>query len=106
MPLHKRVPGTASDWLARSKSDLAIAKAPLPEEALYEDLCFHAQQAAEKALKAIYQHHNWEFRYTHDLDELISGLKREGLEIPQSVVEADILARFPRNRDIHILESQ
>ena len=55
MPLHKQVPGSAADWLARAKSDLAIAKAPLPEGVNYEDLCFHAQQAAEKALKAVYQ---------------------------------------------------
>ena len=94
MPPHKPAPGSAPDWLARAKSDLAIAKAPLPKDALYEDLCFHAQQTAEKALKAVYQHHGWRFHYTHDLDELISGLKREGLAVPQNVVEADILTRF------------
>jgi HEPN domain-containing protein len=60
---------------------LAIAKAPLPEGAFYEDLCFHAQQAAEKAPKAVYLHHGWTFRYTHDLDELMGGLKRNGLII-------------------------
>jgi len=65
--------------LARARGDLAIAKAPLPKGAFYEDLCFHAQQAAEKALKAVYQHHGWPFRYTHDLDELIGGLRRNGL---------------------------
>jgi len=61
MPCHKDIPGSAADWLARAKSDLAIAKAPLPQGAIYEDLCFHAQQAAEKALKAVYQHHGWPF---------------------------------------------
>ena len=91
---HKHPPGSVADWLTRAKSDLAIAKAPLPDGALYEDLCFHAQQAAEKALKAVYQHNGWTFRFTHDLDELISGLKREGLEVPEGVVEADILTRF------------
>lgn len=85
MPPHEQVPGSAADWLVRAKSDLAIAKAPLPEGAFYEDLCFHAQQAAEKALKALYQ---------HDLDELISGLQREGLEVPEEIVEADVLTRF------------
>jgi len=94
MPLHEHAPGSAADWLARAKSDLAIAKTPLPEGAFYEDLCFHAQQAAEKALKAIYQHNEWVFRYTHDLDELISGLKRENIEVPEEIVEADILTRF------------
>ena len=71
-----------------------MARAPLPEGALYEDLCFHAQQAAEKALKAIYQHQGWTFRYTHDLDELITGLKRKGLVIPPEVIEADSLSNF------------
>jgi len=47
--------GSSDDWLRRAKSDLAIAKAPLPDGALYEDMCFHAQQAVEKALKAVYQ---------------------------------------------------
>ena len=47
----------------------APGSAALPEGAFYEDLCFHAQQAVEKALKAVYQHNRWVFRYTHDLDE-------------------------------------
>lgn len=52
---------------------------------LYEDLCFHAQQAAEKALKAVYVHHNWEFRYIHDLAELINDLEIHHLRIPDTV---------------------
>ena len=40
-------PGSASDWLARAKGDLALAKVDLPQGGFYEDLCFHAQQAAE-----------------------------------------------------------
>jgi HEPN domain-containing protein len=67
---------------------------PLPEGAFYADLCFHAQQAAEKALKAVYQYHEWPFRYTHDLEELTTGLKRQGLEIPRGVEEAIVLSSF------------
>jgi HEPN domain-containing protein len=62
MPQDRPAPGSAADWLSRAKGDPAIAKAPLPEGALLEDLCFHAQQAAEKALKAVYQHQGWTFR--------------------------------------------
>jgi HEPN domain-containing protein len=40
--------------LAHARSDLTFARLPLPEGAFYEGLCFHAQQAAEKALKAVY----------------------------------------------------
>jgi HEPN domain-containing protein len=94
MPQDRPVPGSAEDWLTRAKGDLAIARAPLPEGAFYEDLCFHAQQAAEKALKGVYQHHGWTFRYTHDLEELITGLKEKGLDLPPDVVEADALTGF------------
>jgi len=94
MPHDRPVPGSAEDWLARAKGDLAIAQAPLPDGAFYEDLCFHAQQAAEKALKAVYRLHDRKFRYTHDLEELISGLLKMGLDVPSEVVEADVLTSF------------
>jgi HEPN domain-containing protein len=94
MPQDRPVPGSGEDWLVHAKGDLAIAMAPHPKGAFYEDLCFHAQQAAEKALKAIYQHNEWAFRYTHDLGELISGLKEKGLVPPPDVIEADELTSF------------
>jgi HEPN domain-containing protein len=94
MPQDRTIPGSPQDWLRRAKSDLAIARAPLPDQAFYEDLCFHAEQAAEKALKAVYRHHGWTFRYTHDLDELVGGLKRQGLRIPAEVEDAVVLTSF------------
>jgi HEPN domain-containing protein len=60
----------------------------------YEDLCFPAQQAAEKSLKAIYQHFGKRFRYTHDLDELITGLRNEGIIIPIEVTDAALLTSY------------
>lgn len=38
------------EWLNRARSNLALARAKSPGIYL-EDLCFHAQQAAEKAIK-------------------------------------------------------
>lgn len=87
MPQGRPAPGTPQDWLARARSDLAIARLPLPAGACYEDLCFHAQQAAEKALKAVYQYHGWTFRYTHDLEELVTGLERQGLVVPSDTAQ-------------------
>lgn len=78
MPPEGSIPGSSTDWLARARSDLAIARMPLPEQAMYEDLCFHAQQAAEKAIKAVYRAENHTFRYTHDLTELLNRLKNMG----------------------------
>lgn len=94
MPDDKSIPGSPQDWLARAKSDLTFARLPLPEGAFYEDLCFHAQQAAEKALKAVYQYHGLSFRYTHDLDELVSGLTQKGIQIPSDIDEAIVLTSF------------
>jgi HEPN domain-containing protein len=51
MPLDRSIPGSPMDWLVRAKSSLALAKQAKPQEAFWEDQCFLAQQAAEKALK-------------------------------------------------------
>jgi HEPN domain-containing protein len=40
-------------WLRRARSNLEIAKSGKRAQVMYEDLCFEAQQAAEKALKAL-----------------------------------------------------
>ncbi len=53
-----------------------------------------AQQAAEKALKAIYQHQGLRFRYVHDLEELGKGLEDSGITIPDVVKKAVILTRY------------
>jgi HEPN domain-containing protein len=87
VPLESQTPGSASDWLRRARSDLALAGAPVPVGVLYEDLCFHAQQAAEKA-------ENREFRYTHDLSELMDGLEGFGITVPDEVREAAELTEF------------
>lgn len=94
MPEDRPSPGSSADWLRRARSDLAIAKAPLPEGAVYEDLCFHAQQAAEKAIKAVYRVRDTTFRYTHDLGELLHGLEQQGLDVPSEVKEAVGLSEF------------
>jgi HEPN domain-containing protein len=90
----KTQPGSALDWLTRAQGDLAIASAALPPGAFLEDLCFHAQQAAEKSLKAVFVHHGIAFRYTHDLDELTTGLKQSGIEVPATIDDATVLTAF------------
>lgn len=60
-------------WLKRARSNLARAKADrhLPE-VLYEDLCFDARQAAEKAIKAVLVYKKIPFPKTHDISEEVS----------------------------------
>lgn len=71
-----------------------LAKVEKPEEAVWEDLCFNAQQAAEKALKAVLQHKGIVFRYVHDLDEFIIQLEKNGVEVPDDVKQAVRLNRY------------
>jgi len=51
----RATPGSAADWLARARGSLALAKQSHSQEVFLEDQCFLAQQAAEKAIKAVYQ---------------------------------------------------
>ena len=59
-------------WLAKAEQDLLagdlILKGAMPS---YEAVGFHAQQAAEKALKALLIRHQVEFGKTHNLGELL-----------------------------------
>ena len=41
------------EWLKRASSNLYIAKAGRINNVYLEDLCFEAEQSAEKALKAL-----------------------------------------------------
>ena len=94
MPDRRPPPGSPQEWLARANGDLALASAPLAPGGFYEDLCFHAQQAAEKALKAIYLDRGWTFRYVHDLEKLLTGLRENGLKPPETVDQAVLLTSY------------
>ena len=67
-PHEALVTGTR-EWIERAQSDVkacdALIAAGLAAEAL-----FHAQQCAERTLKAILTWHQVTFKRTHDLDEL------------------------------------
>jgi HEPN domain-containing protein len=60
--------------LRRANSDLALACGRLRREVLPEDLCFHAQQAVEKSLKAVLISKGIDFPRTHNLRVLIDAL--------------------------------
>lgn len=62
----------ARAWLVRAELDLRAADLELgaPEAGLWGDVSFHAQQAAEKALKAFLALHDKPFRKTHSIEEI------------------------------------
>lgn len=97
--------GTPQEWLARARGNLAIARLPKPAEAVWDDLCFEAQQAAEKAVKAVLLAYGIEFPFIHDLGELLVLLRRHGRDVPGHLWAADELseyataARYPGHPD-------
>ncbi len=53
----------SQEWLRRAKSNLAIAKmGRISDEILFEDLCFDAQQAAERVV-------NWAERTIREIED-------------------------------------
>jgi HEPN domain-containing protein len=63
-------PGSAADWLRHARSDLALAQQPPASGVLWETLCFHAQQAVERSVKAVLVHLGIEFPKTHSVERL------------------------------------
>lgn len=94
MPLDDEDPTTADHWLSRAEGHLALATQRKPPAGFWEDLAFHAQQAAEFALKAVYQNRNLTFRFTHSIEELGTGLEEAGVVVPDDVKEAVVLTRY------------
>jgi len=59
-------------WLAKAESDVRVCERLLEESAEFaEAIAFHAQQAAEKSLKALLVARQVEFPKTHDLERLL-----------------------------------
>jgi HEPN domain-containing protein len=85
----------ASEWLQRAKSNMARAKAgKVSSEILYEDLCYDAQQAVEKALKALCILHEILFPKTHDIAYLMELLEKGSVPIPEDLYKARILTGY------------
>ena len=57
-------------WLRFAGEDLSTAELIFEQERPFRQACFHAQQAAEKAIKAVLIFLQIDFSYRHDLDYL------------------------------------
>jgi HEPN domain-containing protein len=86
-------PDNPIEWLNRANSSLLKAAGEAPGIYL-EDLCFDAQQAAEKAIKAVFIYRGETFPYIHDIGQLLTLLKKNGQPVPERIESAVILTRF------------
>jgi len=58
-------------WLRLADEDLAMARLAL-DQGIYRQTCFHAQQAVEKALKALLLARQGPYPRTHSLEDLLA----------------------------------
>jgi HEPN domain-containing protein len=82
MPHKHYETGTPAQWLEFAKADLALAKIPLPRGTKYEQLCFLAQQAAEKSIKSVLLKLKIHFPPSHNIQGLVDLLPTSVARIP------------------------
>ena len=66
--------GSPADWLRYARSDLNLARIAVGSDVMLEMLCFHAQQAAEKGIKAVLLGAGIPFPRTHNIGSLLALL--------------------------------
>ena len=86
-------PGSSCDWLRFARSDLALSRTRKTPAVLYEHLCFHAQQASEKSLKALLVAHGIKVPRTHDIAFLLDQLPG-GVNVPPALLELPTLTKY------------
>jgi HEPN domain-containing protein len=64
----------AMEFLRKAEHDLGSARLLLTGDNLFDSVCFHCQQLAEKSIKAVLTHKSIRFKKIHDLDVLLSLL--------------------------------
>lgn len=85
----------AADWLAMAHSDLDASG--LLQDVQPHLACYHAQQASEKALKALYVAHSVYFPFVHALGQLIDGLVEQYPDLDRLRLAATTLTLYEVN---------
>ncbi len=93
------MPERSKDWIKQAQRDLDSARAQYKDN-FFEWACFIAQQAAEKAVKAVYQKLGAE-AWGHSVMDLLKGI-REKTEVSDELIDRGkqldrfyIPARYP-----------
>lgn len=93
MNMSQSRPESAVEWLKRARSNLARSKARIPDVYL-EDLCYDAQQAAEKAIKGLLIHLGISFPFVHNISELLTIVEEAGCKVPHEIKESAKLTEY------------
>jgi HEPN domain-containing protein len=83
------------EWLNRARSNLAKAHITRASDDVYpEDVCFEAQQAAEKAIKAVLLSRQVDFPRVHDIATLLTLVSECGIALPDEIAAATELTDY------------
>ncbi|MBI3794986.1 MAG: HEPN domain-containing protein [Nitrospinae bacterium] len=76
MPDPKNTLSVVREWISKAENDFlnATHTLKLGEKCPTDTVCFHAQQCAEKYIKALLVLENIDFSKTHDLEKLTATL--------------------------------
>jgi HEPN domain-containing protein len=90
-----KIPGSPAEWMSHAESDLRLARlAAGDQQVRREQACFHLQQAAEKAIKAVLLARRVDFPLTHDIEQLLEIAEESGLDLPEDVRESGMLSPY------------
>ena len=100
-------PEDPAAWIGYARADLILAETPPPPGVFLILLCFHAQQAAEKAIKAVILDRTGEpAAFSHNIRRLIRDAEQAGAPAPPLSAEAAealtlyaVLTRYPADLD-------
>jgi HEPN domain-containing protein len=104
MPPDPTLAELVSDWLAKAEEDFGLCEHLVDEGVFPNAIGFHAQQAAEKYLKAFLVSRQADFPKTHDLGLLVELLRDVSPELADSLPDLDLLTpygvevRYPGDR--------
>jgi HEPN domain-containing protein len=89
------------NWIFRANEDISVIENLFKSdpELFASSICYHAQQAVEKFLKAYLVYKNIDFPKTHDLDFLLSECKKTDNEVFEidlgSLTDFGVSIRYP-----------
>lgn len=83
-----------AEWLRWAQADLAVAALTEDERIAPEIAAFHAQQAAEKMLKALLVQRQIDFPRTHSIGALLALCEAAGYVGVQDLIDSGSLTRY------------
>ena len=90
-------------WIDRARSSLEIARTRNSNFIYYEDLCYQAQQAVEKAIKGMLIYYNVEPQFTHKigilLEELQAYINIDEIKETIKLTKYAVQSRYPEGYD-------